>query len=258
MNNRKNNISLSALVVAHNEEKRLDACLSKLTPFDEIVVVLDKTTDNSKNVAKKYTKKIYEGSWELEGERRNFGLLKCKGEWILEVDADELVPKKLFLEIRDKITHSEPGYFLIPFDNFIGKKRIRYGWGASWGVSSAPRLSYKKYKYWNDKQRIHPSLILKGKKGKLKHRISHFVDDDINDMFDRLKIYSDKKAADIITNKETIPPLLIIIRKSFTRFIKCYISRKGYREGKWGFLIALMASLFILLSYFKASLEKKK
>ena len=110
----------------------------------------------------------------------------------------------------------------------------------------------------NDKQRIHPSLILKGKKGWLKNRISHFVDDDINDMIDRLKIYSDKKSADIITGKESIPPMLIIIRKSITRFIKCYISRKGYKEGKWGFLIALMAFLFILISYFKASLEKKK
>ena len=101
----------------------MDACLSKLTPFDEIVVVLDKTTDNSKNVAKNIQKKYMKVLGNLK-ERRNFGLLKCKGEWILEVDADELVPKKLFLEIRDKITHSEPGYFLIPFDNFIGKKKL--------------------------------------------------------------------------------------------------------------------------------------
>ena len=77
-------------------------------------------------------------------------------------------------------------------------------------------------------------------------------------MIDRLKIYSDKKSADIITGKESIQHMLIIIRKSITRFIKCYISRKGYKEGKWGFLIALMASLFILISYLKASLEKKK
>ena len=74
-------------------------------------------------------------------------------------------------------------------------------------------------------------------------------------MLERLKSYSDKKAEDIISNKKKIPSLFIILRKSFTRFIKCYISRKGYKEGKWGFLIALMASLFILMSYLKASLE---
>ena len=258
MKNRKNNIRLSTLVVAHNEEQRLHSCLSKLEPADEIVVILDKTTDNSKKIAEKYTKKIYEGSWKLEGERRNFGLNKCEGDWILEVDADEIISKKLFIEIRSKINKADPGYFLIPFDNFIGKKRIRYGWGASWGVSAAPRLSFKGCKHWNNMQRIHPSLILKGKKGKLNNRINHFVDDDINDMLERLKNYSDKKAEDIITNKKKIPSLFIILRKSFTRFIKCYISRKGYKEGKWGFLIALMASLFILISYLKASLEKKK
>ena len=50
----------------------------------------------------------------------------------------------------------------------------------------------------------------------------------------------------------------IIIRKAITRFLKCYFSRKGYKEGRWGFLIALMAALFLIFSYFKASLESKK
>ncbi len=252
----KNSIKLSALVVAHNEEEKLNSCLNKLSAADEIVVVLDKTNDNSKKIAKKYTKNIYEGSWELEGKRRNFGLKKCKGDWILEVDADEHISKELFLEIKKRIKYAEPGFFLIPFDNYIGKKRIRHGWGASWGVSAAPRLSYKGCKKWNNSQRIHPSLYLKGKKRKLNNRIKHYVDDDINDMLLRLKVYSDKKALDIFYSKKKIPPFWIVLRKAFTRFLKCYISRKGYKEGKWGFLIATMASLFIILSYFKASLKK--
>ncbi len=257
MKNRKNNIKLSALVIAHNEEKNLQSCLSKLKLADEIVVILDKTTDNSKKIALNYTKKIFEGSWELEGKRRNFGLKKCLGDWILEIDADEHVPDILFLEIRDKIKNAEPGYFLIPFDNYVGGRKVTYGWGASWGVSAAPRLSYKGYKKWNNSQRIHPSLILRGKKGFLKQRISHYVDKDINDMFERLKSYTEKRAIDIIERKENIPPLWIIIRKGMTRFFKCYVSRKGYKEGKLGFLIALMAFLFLVISYLKATLEKK-
>ncbi len=258
MKNRKKNIKLSALIIAHNEEKKLSSCLSKLELVDEIVIVLDKTNDQSKSISKKFTKNIYEGSWDLEGERRNFGLKKCTSDWILEIDADEHVTKDLLIEIKKEIITAKPGYFLIPFDNFIGNKRVRYGWGASWGVSYAPRLSYKGYKKWNNKQRIHPSLNLKGKKGKLKNRINHFVDDDINDMLKRLQVYSDKKASDIIANKQKIPSTLIIIRKALSRFFKCYFSRKGFREGKWGLLIAIMASLFLLLSYFKASLENKK
>ena len=77
-------------------------------------------------------------------------------------------------------------------------------------------------------------------------------------MLKRLQVYSDKKAFDIIANKERIPSTFIIIRKALSRFLKCYFSRKGYKEGKLGFLIAIMASLFILLSYFKASLENKR
>ena len=118
MKNRKNNINLSALVVARNEENKLHSCLIKLTKADEIVVILDRTTDDSKKIAKHYTKNIYEGSWILEGKRRNFGLGKCNGNWVLEVDADEHVSKELLIEIRENIEEAEPGYFLIPFDNF--------------------------------------------------------------------------------------------------------------------------------------------
>ena len=71
-------------------------------------------------------------------------------------------------------------------------------------------------------------------------------------MIDRLKIYSDKKSADIITGKESIPPMLIIIRKSITRFIKCYISRKGYKEGKLGLLICLLNGIYPYVSALKS------
>ncbi len=249
---------LSALVVAHNEEKKLSSCLQKLLKADEIVVILDKTTDASINIAAKYTTKVFQGEWNMEGDRRNFGLGKCKGDWILEIDADEHVPEKLFKEIRQVIQNCKPGYFLIPFDNYVGKRRIRYGWGASWGVSAAPRLSYKGYKVWNNNQKIHPSLELKGNKYWLKNRIAHYVDDNINDMFYRLIRYSDAKAIDLINEKKKIPSFWITLRRGITRFFKCYVSRKGYKEGKWGFIIALMAFLFIIISYAKAELEKTK
>ncbi|MCW5699285.1 MAG: glycosyltransferase family 2 protein, partial [Rhodospirillales bacterium] len=48
------------------------------------------------------------------------------------------------------------------------------------------------------------------------------------------------------------------LRRLFSRFFKCYVGRKGYREGRWGFLIALCAGLYPLLSYLKASLEEDR
>ena len=253
----KSDIILSTLVVAHNEEKILGSCLEKLKYSDELVVVLDKTTDNSKAIAKKYGATVYEGSWKIEAKRRNFGIKMCKGQWILEVDADEHVPKELFIEIRKKIEKSDPGYYLIPFDNYIGDIRIRYGWGASWGVSAAPRLFYKGCKIWSANQSIHPSITLKGQKKWLKSRINHYVDDSINDMLIRLIRYTDMKSDDLAQNKKDLPPFLITVRRGITRFFKCYISRKGYKEGRWGFIIATMASLYIIISYMNAQMKKK-
>jgi hypothetical protein len=49
--------------------------------------------------------------------------------------------------------------------------------------------------------------------------------------------------------------LMANVRRLFTRFFKCYVGRRRYREGKWGFLIALFAGFYPLLSYLKATLE---
>ena len=254
----KNNIKISALVVAHNEENKLASCLKKLVYADELVVVLDKTNDKSEIIAKKFGAKVYKGSWNIEANRRNFGIKKCLGDWILEIDADEHVPKELFTEIRKKIKNAKPGYFLIPFDNYIGKRKIRYGWGASWGVSAAPRLHFRGCKVWKKEQLIHPSISLNGKKMWLKSRIQHYVDEDLNDMIMRLVRYTDLKAIDIAKQNKKIPHFIITIRRGITRFLKCFISRKGYKEGKWGFIIALMASLYIILSYVKATEIREK
>ena len=246
-------IRLSALVVAHNEEAQLADCLDTLRFADEIVVVLDKCTDRSREIAARYTDRFVEGSWPIEGERRNAGIAACRGEWTVEIDADERVPEALATEIRAIAASAADGYFLIPFDNYIGARRVRYGWGASWGVSAAPRLFRKGCKQWGS-QRIHPSLRLKGPEGRLQNRMIHYVDRDISDMIRRLDRYTTAKAADLRASGD-IGSFGANVRRMFSRFYKCYIGRKGYKEGPYGFLIALFAGLYPILSYLKARLE---
>ena len=67
-------INLSVLIIVCNEEKQLKECLETVKFADEIVIILDKCKDKSKIIAKKYTNKIYEGSWDIEGNRRNYGI----------------------------------------------------------------------------------------------------------------------------------------------------------------------------------------
>jgi glycosyltransferase involved in cell wall biosynthesis len=246
---------LSALVVAHNEAHQLGACLDTLRFADEIVVVLDRCTDESKAIAGDYTEKIVEGAWPIEGPRRHAGIAACTGDWIVEVDADERVPAALAEEIRQTIGSAEPGYFLIPFDNFIGDRLVRYGWGGSWGVMAAARLFTPGAKQWGA-QRIHPQVQLTGPKRRLKTPMHHYVDRDIADMVARLQRYTDQRAADLRASSEKLPPFWWVLRRSVSRFLKCYVSRRGYREGRWGFTIALMAALFPLISHIKAELDR--
>ena len=245
---------LSVLVVVHNEEAQLADCLEALDFADELVVVLDKCTDGSKAVAERFNATLVEGAGEIEGPRRNEGLDACHGAWILEVDADERANPELGVEIRAAIDGLSDGYFLLPFDNYIGARLVRHGWGGSWGVSAAPRLSARGPKRWGE-QRIHPSLRLTGPRRWLTTPIRHNVDKDISDMLRRLDRYSSARAADLRAAGD-IGNLASNIRRMFSRFAKCYLSRKGYREGAYGFLIALMAGLYPILSHLKARLER--
>jgi glycosyltransferase involved in cell wall biosynthesis len=246
---------LSALVVARNESMQLADCLGALGFADEIVVVLDRTTDGSRAIAERFGAKVIEGAWEIEGARRNAGIDACMGDWILEVDADERAPAALAQEVRSTIAAAAPGYFLVPFDNYVGDRLIRHGWGASWGVNSAPRLFSRGAKRWGA-QRIHPAVELQGPPRRLRTAMTHLVDRDISDMLARLDRYSAARARDLRAHGE-VGTLAGNVRRFVTRFWKCYVSRRGYREGGWGFLIALMAGLYPLLSHLRAKLEKE-
>ena len=244
---------LTILVVAHNEEEDLDDCLQALGFGDELMVVLDKCTDGSKSIAEKYADTIIEGRWDIEGPRRHAGLDVCKGDWVLEVDADERVSLELAAEVKAAIQTAPFGHFLIPYDNYVGKTLVRYGWGGSWGVSATVRLFSKGAKVWGA-QRVHPGVQLKGERMWLKNRMVHLVDKDISDMIGRLDRYSTARARDLRASGD-IGSLANNIRRLSSRFLKCYFGRKGYKEGGYGFLIALMAGLFPLISYLKARLE---
>src|SRR3546814_14435503 len=90
--------------------------------------------------------------------------------WIVEVDADERVPPEMAAEIRAEIATAPFAHYLIPFDNYVGARLVRYGWGGAFGVMMAPRLFAKGAKRWGD-QRVHPALELKGEKRFLRSRM---------------------------------------------------------------------------------------
>jgi glycosyltransferase involved in cell wall biosynthesis len=247
--------TLSALVVARNEESRLAACLERLRFADELVVVLDRSADRSAEIAREFGARVIEGGWEREGDRRNLGIKECRSDWIVEVDADEHVSADLAAEIRRTIEQSKADWHQIPVDNYIGARRVRYGWGASFGKGAYAGLFRPNAKIWGP-ERVHPKLTLKGEKGPmLETRLDHYVDRDVTDMIDRLNRYSSARAADLRAAGDP-GTLRSNVRRVFSRFFKCYVQRKGYREGGYGLVIALCAGLYPLLSHLKAVLDE--
>ena len=88
----------------------------------------------------------------------------------------------------------------------------------------------------------------------LQGRVNHYVDRDISDMIRRLDAYSTARAKDLIDTGD-IGSTFNNLRRFFSRFIKCYFFRKGYKEGVYGLIIAIFAGLFPLISHIKAKVE---
>lgn len=241
---------VSALVVAHNEESQLDACLATLAFADEITVVLDKCTDGSEAIARRYTDRIIAGSWPLEGPRRRAGIEACTHAWVLEIDADERVTPALQAEILQFLETPPYGYALVPIRNFIGGREIIHGWGAYNGVGAKPILFEKTAKDWGD-QPVHPKIALRGTRTRFTEGLIHYVDKDFADTLQRLNRYTSAHALDLVESGE-IGTLGGNLRRMLTRFFKAYVQRKGYKEGATGLLLGIFAALYPLLSYLKA------
>ncbi len=248
-------MTVSVVLCAHNEAHQIFACLDAAKWADEIVVVADRCTDDTVALARRFTDKIVEGAWPNQGERRHAGIDLATADWILELDADERITPQLAAEIQAlDAANAAFDYALIPFDNYVGDTLVRYGWGGSFGSSGVMRLFRKGAKTWGT-ARSHPGVSFQGRRGpNLKGRMIHYVDKDITDMIARLNRYTTNRARDLREQgvRGSLPG---DVRRLFTRFFKCYIQRKGYREGGYGLLIAVMAALFPLLSTLKARLE---
>ncbi len=245
------NPSLAAVVIARNEEAQLGACLASLSFAEEIVVVLDRSTDRSAAIARAHGARVIEGAWELEGPRRNAGLDACHCAWIIEVDADERVSPALAAEIRATIAQARGEVFLVPMANHIGGTLVRHGWGAYNGVAAKPVLFRAGAKRWGE-GRVHPRVTLASAQSMLHQPLDHFVDCDISDMVRRLNRYTDLAALDAV-DACTAPTLAGAVRRIFSRGWKSYVARKGYREGAYGIALATFSALYPLLIYLKVA-----
>ena len=246
---------LSAVLCVHTEERRLARCLDALGFVDEIVLVLDRCTDRTRAIGEAYGAVMVSGVFPLEGPRRAAGMNAATGDWILEIDADEIVSPELAREIRPLLEDTQFAFRKVPVDNYVGDRLIRHGWGGAFGTSLAARLYRRGLKRWGE-ERVHPGVVFDGPEGpKLASPLRHQFADSVSDVFRRLDRYTDLKAQDLREHGGKTD-VADNAWRGLRRFWKCYVRRRGWKEGGWGVMIALMAGLYPLVSALRADLDR--
>ena len=243
-------MKISALIIARNEENIIENTLKSISFADEIVIILDRSVDKTKSICRKYTNKIFSGFWTCEGQRRNYGIKKCTSEWILEIDADEIVSKNLKKEILIKKNQKYFDFFYIKLLNFVGNKPIRFGWMACMAPDGKFCFFKKKAKKWH-RGLVHPSYSIEGKKGsKFDNYIIHNMSKDLSDLVKRFNRNTSLRSEELKKQKNL--KVDISLRKILSRFIKSFFLRKGYKGGGIGFMIAILNAIYPLISMIKS------
>ena len=246
-------IPLSIVVIAKNEEKRIKECMESVCGWsDEIIVVDDNSTDNTIKIAREYTDKIFSRKMDLEGKQRNFGVAKAKNDWVMMLDCDERPTEELKKEIETVLAKEkgECAAYWVPQINYLGEVQLSYGGWANPHV----RLYNKNYVKWSEAAYdvVHPGIhIAPGcKGGNLKEALIHYNFANIEDFISKVNRQSTLEAVKwhLDGRKMTLGKALW---RTIDRFFRRYIGKKGYKDGYYGFIAAVLSGFYQLAAYSK-------
>jgi len=240
-------MNLSALVITKNAQSTLDRCLFSLKSLaDEIIIVDDYSSDQTLEIARKYTDKIFSHRMASLGRQKQWGIDKAKNNWILLLDSDEVVSK----DLREEIVHLKledkniSGYF-IRFANYFLGRRVCHG-GENYKVL---RLINKKYAQMISLL-VHEKVILK--KGKIKElagKIYHYSYRSIGQVYKKFTRYAFLEAAQKRQKGERASLKKIFLyppHMFWARFFK----DKGYKDGLFRIPLDLGFAYMEFLTYF--------
>ncbi|MCM8780845.1 MAG: glycosyltransferase family 2 protein [Candidatus Omnitrophica bacterium] len=242
------NVSLSVVIIAKNEEKNIVDCLESVSGWaDEIIVVDDESTDRTAKIAEEMGARVLRRKMDIEGRHRNWAYSQAKNDWVLSLDADEIVTEELKKEISE-VLKDNPSYvgFSIPLRNYIGNYWVRYG---GWYPAGKVRL-FRKTKIRYEEAKVHPRVFIDGRCGHLTKDIVHKGYPDIAHFLDSLNRQSSWEAEKWVDTSRQMS-LFRIIWRSIDRFFRRYIRKRGYKDGLYGFVVAFFDSLYQVISYLK-------
>lgn len=248
------NLPLSAIIIARNEEERLAACIAALRFCDEVIVVDNASGDRTGPLAKKSGARVVIESSRDFSVLHMSGATAARGEWLLYVDADEIVSGELsesiLLAVHNRTHGSPQAYELFRVNYYLGRKFP----GGEWIV----RLMKKNALVaWEGS--VHETARIRGQTGRLRGILSHYTHRSLHEMAAKTGHWSETEAQlRLAAGHPAVVPWRLI-RVFLTGFLSSYITSGGWRVGTVGMIESIYQGFSLFITYARLwELQEKK
>lgn len=236
---------LSAVILTKDEEHNIERCLKSVVSLcDEVIVVDCYSQDKTVEIAKNYTDKVYLNEWPGFAEQRIFGLSKTRNDWILWIDADEEVSPELDREIRNLDFESDS--YIIPMLIWYLGRWIRH---CGWYPGHKVRLFDKTKGQFND-VRVHEHFSTGKPAPMLKHPMYHYSYRNLRHHLDKINLYTSLAGRQMHEKGKNVT-ISSAMGHAVSRFLKTFIIKCGFLDGRQGLIISILASYYTFLKYAK-------
>ncbi len=249
-------MKISLVMITKNEAGNIAKSLESVQGLANEIVILDSgSTDKTLEIAKKFNAKIFTRKFDSFSEQKNWALSLAENEWVLHLDADEVLSKELKEEIKYTLVEQDAvdcdGFYLTRVNSFLGK-RMKHS-----GIAKESRLRLAKKslsKYVGGA--VHERLEVTGKTGSLKNVFYHNSFPNLNNYFNKFAQYTSLDAQKRFDENKKFHVVDVIFRPPIG-FIKSYILKLGFLDGMEGFIWAVLSSYYIFVKYIKFYLLKR-
>jgi len=239
---------ISAVIITKNEAHNIAKCLSALKPVvDDILVVDSFSTDNTKAIAEENGARVIQKEWEGYAKAKNFANSKAYHDWILSVDADEILSNELIQQLQTISLTAGTVYALDRINNFCGQWIKHSGWYPDWKI----RLFDRNEVYWvgayvHEKLKHPANYAVK----KLSGKLYHYSYSSLEDHKKRIETYSQLAAEDMYANGKKASFIKMYL-SPVSRFFKTLLLKRAFLDGKNGWIISKRNALLVYLKYKK-------
>lgn len=226
--------TLSVIIITKNEASHIADCLQSVAWADEIIVLDSGSSDDTVAICKTFTDKVYTTDWQGFGIQKQRALDKASNDWILSIDADEIVTSELKAEIMQAMQTSEINGFEIPrLSNYCGRV-IRHG---GWYPDYVLRLFRREQGHFTDAV-VHERIVVTGKIAKLNTPFLHDAFVDFEEVLHKVNNYSSLGAKLLYEKGKRTSPAKAILKGLWT-FMRTYILQAAFLDGSHGLLLAI-------------------